>query len=101
MGNCLYRAYRSVFFSKEENIVYFEIKARHQRIHERNVLAGAFPVFVAATISRAVVAVIDALIQSEDIEIVLSLIYALVIAQVIGYLVIYFVPTSSVSDILV
>jgi hypothetical protein len=57
--------------------------------------AGAFPVFVAATISRAVVAIIEAITENIDVQIGLSLVYALVFAQTIGYAVIFSVPSSS------
>ena len=61
-------------------------------------LAGALPVFVAATISRAIGAVIQIFAAEEiNVEIGLSLIYALVFAQTIGYCVTYFIPVNAVN----
>ena len=96
MATILLRIYRFIRYSEEENRVFFEVRERHLKIHKRNLLAGGFPVFVAATISAAAVAIIKALTDSQDLEIFLSFLYAFAIAQMIGYLVIFNVPTSSV-----
>ena len=69
--------------------------------HIKALLAGALPVFVAATISRAVGSIIQILANEEiDVEIGLCFIYALLIAQIIGYCVTYFIPVDAVLNAL-
>ena len=77
--------YRTLFFSTEANIIYFARRQKHQNHHIRNLLDGALPVFVAASISRGIVSFISAITESAVLEIILNVVYALVISQSIGY----------------
>lgn len=95
MASVLQYMYRSVRYTKEENAAYYKIRARHAAFHKKSLFAGAFPVFVAATISRAVLAIIDAISNQVDVQIGLNFVYALFIAQVLGYVVIFSIPSSS------
>lgn len=62
----------------------------------RSVVHGAIPVFVAATISRAVTGLIEYSTHqySIQIEIIAYLLYSLLIAHVVGYLVALYVPRT-------
>ena len=100
MTSLIYRAYCAVRYTREENAQIFEVRNRHAAVHWKNLVAGAFPIFTAATISRAVVAVISAITEDENLEISLSFIYAFVFAQMLGYAIIYWVPTSNVSALI-
>jgi hypothetical protein len=84
-------------YSKEENVIFWATVKRHSSYNWKSLLAGSFPVFVAATISAAVVAVIDVITEDDTAEIVLSFFYALGIAQMLGYWVIYNIPSTSPS----
>jgi len=95
MAQLLLFAYRKIRYTEEENRVYYEIRKRHVKYHQRSLFAGAFPVFVAATISSAVVSIIDAISDDIRVRIALSFVYALFIAQMIGYAVIFTIPSSS------
>ena len=89
--------YRWLRYTEEENKRYYDLQARHSKYHWRSLFAGAFPVFVAATISQAVVAIIEAITEDEISQIWLNLAYSFGVAQMLGYWVIYTTPSSAPS----
>jgi len=93
----LYAIYRYWCFSAQDNEVYYKIRSKHEHIHARSLLVGAVPVLVAATISQAFSAIITAIVgDHRDAEVAFYFIYSLTMAQLIGYYVIYWMPTSIV-----
>lgn len=93
-----YTIYRWYRYTEEENASYYQIKEKHEKIHAKSIFFGAVPVLVAATISSAFSAIITAIIgENDQSEVLFYFFYSLTVAQMIGYYVIYWLPTSIVS----
>lgn len=71
---------------------------KHHRNQWKILLRSTLPIFVAATISKAVSQFLEFIIGSGDIRdrIIVELFYTIFIAHVAGYLIAFFVPTSNV-----
>lgn len=70
---------------------------KHHRNHWKHLIRSTLPIFVAATISKAVSQFLEYVIGSGDIRdrIVVEFIYTIFIAHVAGYLVALYVPYSN------
>lgn len=72
---------------------YFSLWFNHFHEHKMELLGGAMPVFIAATIAEAVSATFLAITKNNDNMVIwLSVVWALVVCQALAYYVVYFLP---------
>lgn len=71
---------------------------KHHRNQWKILLRSTLPIFVAATISKAVSQFLEFIVGSGDIKdrIIIELFYTVFIAHIAGYLVNFFIPTSNI-----
>jgi len=84
--------------AKKDALRYLMIYREHFGEHCMELLAGAMPVFIAATFAEAVNSIIQLIVEpgpnNLDERINYSAIWALVVCQAVGYGVVYFLPKS-------
>ena len=81
--------------SAEDRSKYVSLWIKHFHEHKMELLGGAMPVFIAATIAEAVGATFAALTHNGfEATIWLTVIWALILCQGLAYYVVYFLPKS-------
>jgi hypothetical protein len=78
-----------------ERNLFFSLWMKHFHEQKMELLGGAMPVFIAATIATAVAATITAMIKDDfEASIWFSVIWALIVCQAIAYYVVVYLPRS-------
>lgn len=93
--------YDYLTLSREDFVKSCERRKRHYYKHANTLTKVALPIFVAASISRSVVAVVEVLAAEElSTEIWINFFYAFIVCAFVGYYVIHMYPSDKVVQII-
>lgn len=92
--------YRRIFETPEQRALRAQREKKYDRINRKLLLEGSLPIFVGALISETIVSLTEAMTDNDTYNtIVVTVLYAVVIAPCIGYYVMFRVSPQTVSVI--
>jgi len=93
--------YRLIFHTPEQRALREQRQEKYGRINRKLLLEGSLPIFIGALISEFIVALTEAITDGDtNNTIIISVIYAVIVAPCIGYYLMFRVSPQIVSNFL-